>query len=440
MRSSINESTYSGELRLHRSLLPNGLRILLAPDGTAPVVGVSVHYGVGFRSEPQGRSGFAHLFEHLMFQGSESLKKLSHSRYVQGAGGKFNGITHQDYTSFFEVLPSVALERALFLEADRMRAPRITEKNIRTQVAVVREEILNNIDSKPYGGIPWIHLPPVMYQDFSNSHNGYGELEDLAGITVDECVDFFSLYYSPANAVLTVVGDLDVDRTLEMIHHHFADISERPPPSPPLSAEQPLCRERYGWRADALAPAPALAAGYRLPDPLDSFRFYSAHLAISHILCGRPTSRFRERLVQEGSAIAAESACGLFGKPFDARDPDTLTVVVTHPSAVGHRKVTTALDQELERLATVGPTPGELASFKALWRARLYREHDDPSSRMLRLGAFELLYGRANAAVELPHHINGVTADDVASAARGMRPETRGVLLVEPRPRSTGNG
>src|SRR3982074_626075 len=122
---------------LHTFTLPNGLRVVLAPDTTSPVVGVSVHYDVGFRSEPEGRTGFAHLFEHLMFQGSANLEKLEHCPYLQSSGGMFNGSTHGDYTNYFEVLPSNALERALFLEADRMLSPRITAENLANQIAVV---------------------------------------------------------------------------------------------------------------------------------------------------------------------------------------------------------------------------------------------------------------------------------------------------------------
>ncbi|MGH3902910.1 MAG: M16 family metallopeptidase, partial [Pseudonocardiaceae bacterium] len=142
----------SPKLELHRETLPSGLRVVLAPDRSARVVVVSMHYDVGFRSEPEGRTGFAHLFEHLMFQGSESLEKLAHSRCVQESGGTSNGSTHLDYTNYFEVLPSAALERALFLEADRMRAPRITAENLRNQVDVVKEEIRLNVLNRPYGG------------------------------------------------------------------------------------------------------------------------------------------------------------------------------------------------------------------------------------------------------------------------------------------------
>ncbi|HEY3610560.1 MAG TPA: pitrilysin family protein, partial [Pseudonocardiaceae bacterium] len=205
---------------LHRYTLANGLRVVLAPDRTIPVVGVSVHYDVGFRSEPEGRTGFAHLFEHLMFQGSESLDKLAHFRHVQSSGGTFNGSTHPDYTDYFEVLPSAALERALFLEADRMRAPRITEENLRNQVDVVKEEIRLNVLNRPYGGFPWINLPSVLYQTFPNAHNGYGDFTELEQASLDDCASFFDTFYAPGNAVLTLCGDFEVGRAQDLVQRH----------------------------------------------------------------------------------------------------------------------------------------------------------------------------------------------------------------------------
>ncbi len=160
----------SFELVHHR--LDNGLRVVIAPDRSAPVVGVAVLYDVGIRSEPEGRTGFAHLFEHLMFQGSANLEKLEHFRYVQSSGGTFNGSTHFDYTNYFEALPSNALERGLFLEADRMHSPRITAENLANQLDVVKNEIRVNVLNRPYGGFPWIYLPAVLFDTFANSHNG----------------------------------------------------------------------------------------------------------------------------------------------------------------------------------------------------------------------------------------------------------------------------
>ncbi len=221
------KSVLTPSFELLRHTLGNGLRVVLAPDRSAPVVGVAVLYDVGMRSEPKGRTGFAHLFEHLMFQGSANLEKLEHFRYVQASGGVFNGSTHVDYTNYFEVLPANALERGLFLEADRMLSPRITEENLANQIAVVKEEIRVNVLNRPYGGFPWLELPPVLFDTFANSHNGYGDFIDLESATVQDAADFFARYYAPANAVLAVGGDLDVDETLAMIDKHFGHIPNR---------------------------------------------------------------------------------------------------------------------------------------------------------------------------------------------------------------------
>src|SRR5882757_3937916 len=220
----------SPSFELVHATLPNGLRVVLAPDRSAPVVGVAVLYDVGFRSEPEGRTGFAHLFEHLMFQGSASLEKLEHFRYVESSGGVFNGSTHFDYTNYYEALPSNALERGLFLEADRMRGPRITEETLANQLDVVKNEIRVNVLNSPYGGFPWIYLPPVLFDTFANSHNGYGGFEDLESATTDDARDFFQRYYAPGNAVLTVAGDVDVDKTIALVEQHFGAIKKRRTP------------------------------------------------------------------------------------------------------------------------------------------------------------------------------------------------------------------
>ena len=195
---------------VERFALDNGLRVVLSPDSSSPVVAVAVYYDVGMRSEPQGRTGFAHLFEHMMFQGSASLGKTEHFTYVQGNGGTLNGSTHVDYTNYYEVMPSAATELALFLEADRMRSVAVTQENLDNQIAVVQNEIRVNVLNRPYGGFPWLMIPPLLFDDFANSHNGYGDFVDLESSTLEDAQAFFDRYYAPGNAVLTVAGDIDI--------------------------------------------------------------------------------------------------------------------------------------------------------------------------------------------------------------------------------------
>jgi zinc protease len=418
---------------LHRHVLDNGLRVLLVPDPAAPVVGVAVHVDVGFRSEPEGRTGFAHLFEHMMFQGSESLEKLAHFRHVQSSGGVFNGSTHQDYTNYFEVLPSAALERALFLEADRLRAPRLTTENLRNQVDVVKEEIRLNVLNRPYGGFPWILLPPVLYDTYPNAHNGYGDFTDLEQADLDDAAAFFDAYYAPGNAVLTVVGDLDPDEAAQLVERHFGDIPSRPVPQRPSFAEPEPTAERRDAVTDAHAPLPALALGHRLPDPDTDLHGYLAHAVLASLLTDGEAARLTQRLVYGDELVTDVSAsCGLMGAPLDARDPDTFTITAVHPGDVDPQRITAAVDDELATLAADGPEPEELRRVTARWASSLHREHDRLMSRMLALGSAELVQGRAELADELPGLIAAIEPSAVAAAAARLRPDARAVLTVTP--------
>ncbi|WP_290060144.1 M16 family metallopeptidase [Amycolatopsis solani] len=417
---------------LVRYTLDNGLRVVLAPDATAPVVGVSVHYDVGFRSEPEGRTGFAHLFEHLMFQGSESLEKLAHFRHVQSSGGTFNGSTHPDYTDYFEVLPSAALERALFLEADRMRAPKLTAENLANQIDVVKEEIRLNVLNRPYGGFPWITLPPVLYSTFPNAHNGYGGFEDLESATVEDCAAFFDTYYAPANAVLTVAGDFEVGAAKDLIEKHFGDVPHRPAPERPSFAEPLPTTELRGETIDPHAPLPALGIGYRMPDPINDVDSYLAYLVLAGVLTDGDGSRLQQRLVhREPLVVDIGAGAGLFG-PFEARDPDTFTITLIHPHEVPREQVLAALDDELEKLAETPPSDEELRKVTARWTASLHSEHDRLVSRTLALGSFELLYGDASLVYRLADRMSAVTAEAVSAAAKALRPDARAVLVVKP--------
>jgi zinc protease len=418
---------------LHRVRLGNGLRVLLAPDHDSPVVGVAVYYDVGIRTEPPGRTGFAHLFEHLMFQGSANLEKLAHFRYVQSSGGTFNGSTHLDYTNYFEVLPSNALERALFLEADRMRAPRITEENLANQIAVVKEEIRVNILNRPYGGFPWLLLPPVMFDTFANAHNGYGDFVDLESATVEDALAFFARYYAPANALLCVAGDFDVDETAALVERYFGDITAREAPPRPDVSEPDLTAERRGRHVDPHAPTPALAAAWRVPDPVSDLDDYLPYLLVAEVLADGDASRLARRLVQRDHVATHLNAyLGLMGDPFDVRDPTAIVLQVYHPSDVEAERVLTAVDEEIDRLATDGLGDGELRRVCARVAAQLIRDVDPVLGRTLALAALEQQHGRAELLHELPGRIGEVSEQQVRDAAARMRPDRRAVLELVP--------
>ncbi|MQS12986.1 insulinase family protein [Streptomyces kaniharaensis] len=400
--------------------------------GHMPAVGVGVHYDVGFRSEPEQRTGFAHLFEHLMFQGSESVARLEHFQRVQAAGGTANGSTHQDYTDYYQVVPAAALEQVLFLEADRMRAPRLTEESLRTQVEVVKEEIRLNVLNRPYGGFPWTVLPGVLYDTYPNAHNGYGDFRDLERATLDECAAFFDTYYSPANAVLTIAGDFDPVEALALVRRHFEDIPARPRPAAVPLAEPPLTGARTGEHPDRHAPAPALAAGYRMPDPATELDAYLAQMLLSTVLTGAPTARLKRRLLHDTRLVTdVSTGCGLFGA-LTARAPDTFLVVATHDAATAPERILDVLDEELADLAAHGPRGDELTCAAMRATAGLHRKHDGLEARTRSLGALEVLYGRAELVDQLPDRLAAVTADQLASAAVALSPDARAVLRLVP--------
>jgi zinc protease len=416
---------------VERLTLDNGLRVVLAPDRSAPVVGVAVVYDVGIRSEPEGRTGFAHLFEHLMFQGSANLEKLAHFRHVQGAGGTFNGSTHLDYTDYFETLPSNALERALFLEADRMRGPRLTEENLRNQVDVVKEEIRVNVLNRPYGGFPWLKLPPVMFETFPNAHDGYGSFDDLESATVADAADFFDRFYACGNAVLAISGDLDVAETSTLVSRHFGDVPARPAPARPDFAEPDLPAERRATYTDPLAPLPAVAAAWRVPDPATRFADYLPFVVLAEVLTDGDASRLVGRLVLRDRTVTTIGGyLGFMGSPFDVRDPTALLLQAHLPPGGDVEKVLRSIDEELDRLATDGLDDGELARTQARMATHLLRDADAALNRALTMAVLEQQRGDPALLNSLPRLLGEVTEAQVREAAAALRPQRRASIDV----------
>ncbi|HVF16282.1 MAG TPA: pitrilysin family protein, partial [Steroidobacteraceae bacterium] len=245
--------------------LSNGLRIVLSEDHSVPVATIGIYYNIGFRIEPKDRTGFAHLFEHLMFQGSKNLPKGEFFKTVEGLGGQLNGSTRFDYTNYYEAFPSNALETMLWAEADRMRSLDITQENLVNQHGVVKEEVKVNVLNQPYGGFPWLQLPQVANENWYNAHNFYGDLQHIDAATLEDARAFFETYYTPNNAVLVLVGDFESAQAKRWIEQYFASIPSRTTPPLPDISEPKQTAEKRVRQKDALAPRPALALGYHVP-------------------------------------------------------------------------------------------------------------------------------------------------------------------------------
>lgn len=412
--------------------LPNGLRVVVSPDPTTSLAVVNLHYDVGSRSEPEHASGFAHLFEHLMFMGSESLPEGEHSRLIYGAGGKLNATATADYTCFFDAVPREALELALFAEADRMRAPALTEENLRSQAEVVKEEILTRVRSQPYGDFPNVLLRPLLFETFANAHNGYGDFDSLERATLADAAAFFDTYYAPGNAVLTVVGNVTTDEVHTLVERHFGDIPARPTPA--RSFDEPVPGgERRGTHHDPLAPLPAIAVGYRMPDPVGELDGYLATMVLLDVLTEGGGSRLQRKLANSATpAVAQLGASPMMQGPQHVRHPDFLGVYAILTPGTDPELVIRTLDEELEQIANTLPGEDEVGRSVARWTTSVSLQMDDLIDRAMGLGLFKLLHGQPDLLPAIPYRLRAVTAEAVAAAAKALSSDSRAILTVLP--------
>jgi predicted Zn-dependent peptidase len=414
--------------------LGNGLRVVLSPDPGAPTVVVAVYYRVGFRSEPRGRSGFAHLFEHLMFQGSANLGKMEFIRLVQANGGILNGSTRHDFTNYFEVLPAHKLETALWAEADRMRSLDISEENLANQRDVVKNEIQVNVQNQPYGGFPWLDLPQLAFENWANAHDYYGDFRDLDAASLEDARAFFRTFYTPNNAVLVLTGDFDPGEARELVSRHFGGIPRGPEPPPVDDREPRQAAERRVVRTDPLASRPALAAGWQMPP-----RGTPEHRAMSlldQVLLQGDDSRLTRVLVKErGLTGSVEGGINLLGNAFNYAGPMLWTVSLLHDADRTPDEVLAALDGVIAGVREHPVGAEELGRARVKLRSALYDAVGAyfGFGRADLLASFALFDGDPGRINRLEAEFAGVTPELVrATAAEWLRPENRTVLALEP--------
>ncbi|MGH7584966.1 MAG: M16 family metallopeptidase [Gemmatimonadales bacterium] len=413
--------------------LGNGLRVVQSHDPASPTVIVAVYYQVGFRSEPRGRTGFAHLFEHLMFQGSANLGKMEFIRLVQSNGGVLNGSTRHDFTNYFEVLPSHRLELALWAEADRMRSLDISEENLVNQRDVVKNEIQVNVHNQPYGGFPWLDLPQLAFENWANAHDYYGDFTDLDAATLGEARAFFRTYYAPGNAVLVISGDFDAVEARRLVGRYFGDVAAGPPPPPVDDQEPAQPAEKRHQRVDNLASRPALAVGYHLP-PRGSPEYWAMGL-LDQILLQGEDSRLTRALVKErGFTGEVGGGINLLGNMFNYRGPMLWTASLLHDGAHSSDEILAAIDAVVDEVRNSPVGAPELDRARIKLRSGFY----DIVGGSLGFGRADLLASYALFDDD-PSRINGIEAAFAQvspalmqeTAADWLRSERRTVLALE---------
>jgi len=354
------------QIPLETATLANGLRVVVAPDATAPVVTVGVYYKIGFRLEPQGRSGFAHLFEHMMFQGSENAPKMQHIKLINSSGGVLNGSTMYDVTNYYEAVPSNALERVLWLEADRMRALKVDDENLRNQRDVVKEEVRVNVMNQPYGGFPWLDMPPVAFRNWANAHNFYGDFADLDAASLVDVQKFFRAYYVPNNAVLLMLGDVDRKEGLALAEKYFGTIPAGAAPPFANPAEPPQTEERRGNVEEKFGTLPAMA--YVLPKRR-SAEWYAMALLDQALHGGRAGRIHRELMLEKQIAVEAD---GGIDDLFGYNGPAQMTTRILHKPEYTAEQTLEAFDAVVREVREKGIGPEELEQIKVKWRSDYY--------------------------------------------------------------------
>lgn len=396
--------------------LPNGLKVVISEDRIAPVVTVAVYYNVGFRLEPKGRTGFAHLFEHMMFQGSANVKKFEHAKYVEANGGSLNGHTDFDYTNYYQTLPSNRVELGLWLESDRMRSLDVSEENLKNQQAVVSEEVRVNVLNQPYQLFEWISLWENAFTNWHNAHNGYGELAEINAATIEDVRSFFKTYYAPNNAVLTIVGDVDANQVKKMVEKHFAGIPAQPMPARADLSEPPQTKEKRVTQTDKLAKLPALATGYHLP-PQDS-PDYPAMALLVQILQGDESSRWYQRLVKEKElTLNLTGGLNYFGNEFDYTGPMIMTTRATYKPGHSADEILREMDAVIAEITAKSVTDKELADAKVRYRSNFYSQLESSFGKSHLLSVLALFRDNPQQINSLLTPFENVTAAQIKSAA-----------------------
>ena len=412
-------------LAIEEYSLANGLRVVLNSDNSIPVVSIAVYYNVGSRNERADRTGFAHLFEHMMFQGSENVPKAGHFQHIMKAGGTMNGTTSSERTNYYETLPANQLPLALWLESDRMRSLAVTQENLDNQREAVKEEKRLRYDNQPYGQI-FDLINQMIYKNFANAHSTIGSMEHLDGATVEDVQEFFRIYYAPNNAVLTLSGAFDTQTAKDLIETYFGDIPSQPLP-PALDVSEPAeVASTYKEWEDKLAPFPAFLIGWKIP-PRRSPEFNALYLA-GKVLYDGDSSRLYQKLVK-----GEESVIQLFGFTDERRGPSSIFVGAIPKPEKDLSKIRETIMNEIHDLAAHGPTCEEMEKIKNQLINDSVRMRQSSMSRAQQIAEFALYDGDPTLVNSDLAELLAVTAEQIRHAVGVyLNTDNRALLDVVP--------
>jgi len=423
------------QIPIESTTLPNGLRVVIAPDTAAPVVTLGVYYKIGFRLEPRGRSGFAHLFEHMMFQGSANAPKMQHIKLINSSGGTLNGSTHYDVTNYYEAVPSNALARVLWLEADRMRALKVDDENLRNQRDVVKEEVRVNVLNQPYGGFPWLDLPPVAFRNWANSHNFYGDFADLDAASLADVQTFFKTYYVPNNAVLLILGDVKPGEGCTLARELFSDIPSGPSPLFADPTEPKQTEERRGEVEEKFGTLPAMAVGYVAPKRRTA-DWCAMALLDQALHGGRAGKLYRELVLEKQLAVELD---GGIEDVFGYNGPTQMVTRILHKPEFSGEATLAEFNKVIREIQEKGISEDELRQLKVKWQSDYYSLLEGGHGGMPRYGlmhllaCFTLFDGEPQLVNSILDGFLAVKREEIQAAAKKyLRNENRAIVFRKP--------
>lgn len=415
--------------------LDNGLKVVMSRDTTIPVVTVAVYYNIGFRIEPQDRTGFAHLFEHMMFQGSENLPKGTFDTLITNNGGINNGSTRFDFTNYYEVVPSHILEPILWAEADRMAGLAITEENLRNQQGVVVNEINGALHNQPYGGFPWLDMPQYANTNWYNAHNFYGDIDDVKAAVTDDVQNFFNTFYAPNNAVLVIAGYIEPETTREWVKRYFEKIPSSPQPDKPDLSEPRQEEEKIFSKTDSLATQPALAFSYHMP-ARNSPEYYAMGILDQILLQGENSRLYQALVKKRGYTGSVDGGINLLGNMFDYNGPMLWTGYLFHDNNIPADSIMRVVDEVIAGITDNPITKEEIRLALIKFRSDFFDSLSDLYSAGTAnlLACFALFDDDPGLINTIEERFRDVTPELVKNtAAEYLRKSNRTVLTIIPK-------